>query len=132
LILPHFLDNFEDFRHDVRVTQKVLIVLTSAGTEEQAVAIGEELVSRRHAQCVNILPVPRSIYRWKGNICHDSEYLLVIKTSENRFEEVKGTIQELHVYELPEIISFLTHEVEEEFRKWVIQGVSRPVKLSSK
>ncbi len=56
------------------------VVVTSVGTEQQAVEISEELVARRLATCVNIIPCLRSIYRWKGKICTDSEYLLLVKT----------------------------------------------------
>ncbi len=81
-------------------------VLTTVGTELEANQLAEELLERRHAACVNIISGVRSVYRWRGTICKDSEYLLVIKTLEEEYDQVAATIQELHSYDLPEILTF--------------------------
>src|SRR5512139_1092229 len=91
------------------------VVITSVGTEQQAVEISEELVARRLATCVNIIPCLRSIYRWKGKICTDSEYLLMVKTREALFAAVGEAIRELHSYELPEILEFRVTNAEPNF-----------------
>ncbi|MDH3746432.1 MAG: divalent-cation tolerance protein CutA [Acidobacteriota bacterium] len=100
-----------------------IVVVTTVGTQEQANGIAEELVGRRHAACVNILNVARSVYRWQGQVCDDSEYLLVIKTLDSAFEEVQATIQELHQYDLPEILSFGVGRGEENFLRWIEDSV---------
>lgn len=97
------------------------VVVTSVGTEQQAVEISEELVARRLATCVNIIPCLRSIYRWKGKICTDSEYLLLIKTREALFAEVSAAIRDLHSYELPEILEFRVSNAEPSFHRWVVE-----------
>ena len=83
-----------------------IVVVTTVGTEDQANLLAREIVARRQAACVNILPGVRSFYRWKGKICQDGELLLVIKTLESEFEGLQATIRELHTYELPEILAF--------------------------
>lgn len=98
---------------------KAIVVITTVGTEEQANLVAEELVERRDSCCVNILPVHRSVYRWKGEICDDSEYMLVIKTLEKQFEKVAATIRELHSYELPEILAFNIAQGEAAFLSWI-------------
>jgi periplasmic divalent cation tolerance protein len=97
------------------------VVVTSVGTEQQAVEISEELVARRLATCVNIIPCLRSIYRWKGKICTDSEYLLLVKTRESLFARVSEAIRELHSYELPEVLEFRVSSAEPSFHRWVIE-----------
>jgi periplasmic divalent cation tolerance protein len=97
------------------------VVVTSVGTEQQAVEISEELVARRLATCVNIIPCLRSIYRWKGKICTDSEYLLMIKTREALFAAVSEAIRELHSYELPEVLEFRVTNAEPSFHRWVVE-----------
>jgi len=72
----------------------ITLVMTSVGTEQQAVEISEELISRRLATCINIVPCLRSIYRWKGKVCEDTEYLLLIKTPEKLFDDVSSAIRE--------------------------------------
>ena len=83
-----------------------LVVVTTVGTEEQANLIARELVCRRHAACVNIVPGLRSVYRWQGKVCRDTEFMLIVKTQESEYAAVEGAIRELHSYELPEILGF--------------------------
>ena len=101
----------------------ITVVMTSVGTEQQAVEISEELIARRLATCVNIVPCLRSIYRWKGKICEDTEYLLLIKTPARLFERVSQAIREFHSYELPEILALPLATAEENFHRWVLQMV---------
>lgn len=104
---------------------QAIVVVTTVGTEEQAYLIAREIVARRQAACVNILPGIRSIYRWKGKICKDGELLLIIKTLEEEFEGVAATIRELHSYELPEILSFGVTRGERNFLDWIAGSVDK-------
>ncbi len=103
--------------------EKISLVMTSVGTEQQAVEISEELIARRLATCINIVPCLRSIYRWKGKVCEDTEYLLLIKTPEKLFEQVSSAIREYHSYELPEILAVPVTAAETNFHQWVLQMV---------
>ena len=97
-----------------------IVVITTAGTEEQANLLAQELVERRHSCCVNILPIQRSIYRWQGDICTDSEYMLVIKAREEEYGAIESAIKELHSYDLPEILAFNVSQGEEKFLQWLM------------
>lgn len=96
-----------------------IAVLTTVGTEQEANLLAEELLDRRHAACVNIISGVRSLYRWRGSICKDSEYLLLIKTLEDEYELVAETIQELHTYDLPEILTFPISRGDGDFLEWI-------------
>ena len=89
--------------------------------------LSEELIARRLATCINIVPCLRSIYRWKGKVCEDTEYLLLIKTPEKLFEEVSSAIREYHSYELPEILALPVTAAEANFHQWVLQMVEPPL-----
>jgi periplasmic divalent cation tolerance protein len=97
----------------------LLAVLTSVSTEKQALDIAHALVQRRLAACVNVLPVARSIFRWKGRVQQDSEFLLLIKTLAVNFEAVRAAIKELNAYELPEIVGFPASQTDAAFAAWV-------------
>ena len=109
---------------------QAIVVVTTVGTEEQAYQIARELVARRQAACVNVLPGMRSVYRWKGKICKDGELLLVIKTLAEEFEGVSATIRELHSYELPEILSFHVSQGEAKFLEWIRSSVDKQADFS--
>ncbi len=104
---------------------RAIVVVTTVGTEEQAYLIAREIVARRQAACVNIVPGIRSIYRWKGKICKDGELLLIVKTLESELEGIKDTIRELHSYELPEILSFNVSHGERRFLEWIAGSVDK-------
>jgi periplasmic divalent cation tolerance protein len=103
--------------------EPITLVMTSVGTEQQAVEISEELIARRLATCINIVPCLRSIYRWKGKVCEDTEYLLFIKTPRKLFERVAVAIRELHSYELPEIAALSVEAAETAFHEWILRMV---------
>jgi periplasmic divalent cation tolerance protein len=102
-----------------------IVIVTSVGTEDQANTIARELVARRHAACVNIVPKVRSVYRWRGKVCQDGELLLIIKTIAEEFDAVTGVIGELHSYDLPEILSFDVARGEESFLGWIDSSVDK-------
>src|SRR3954469_16836191 len=104
---------------------RAIVVVTTVGTEEQAYLIAREIVARRQAACVNIVPGIRSIYRWKGKICKDGELMLIVKTLEGELAGVQDTIRELHSYELPEILSFSVSHGERRFLEWIAGSVDK-------
>jgi len=98
------------------------IVLTTAGTREEARRIARALVERRLAACVNLVAV-ESVYRWKEAVESAEEWLLVIKTTAAAFDEVEAAIQELHSYELPECIALPIEAGSEEYLEWIGDNV---------
>lgn len=104
---------------------KAVAIVTTVGSEDEANRIAQEIVSRRQAACVNILTGVRSVYRWKGTICRDSEYLLIVKTLQAEYDAVSDTIRELHSYELPEILSFAIAEGDAEFLGWIAESCDK-------
>ena len=107
-----------------RVVQAIVVV-TTVGTEDEANRLAREIVSRRHAACVNIVPVARSVYRWKGKVCEDSEFLLVIKSAAEEYPAIEVAIRELHSYELPEILAFRVSDGEPSFLNWIAESVDK-------
>jgi periplasmic divalent cation tolerance protein len=108
---------------------KVLVVVTTVGTEQQALEIARRLVESRLAACVNILPGVRSVFRWKGRVQDEGEFLLVAKTVRENFERVRETMKELNAYELPEILGFPADYADPAFAKWVAEcstGIENP------
>lgn len=98
---------------------ELIVVVTSVGTEEQAIDVAHALVRARRAACVNIVPNVHSVYRWKGRVCDDGEMLLVIKTRASQFEAVRETIQRVNTYELPEILGYRVDVASPAFAAWI-------------
>ena len=99
------------------------IVLTTAGSHEEAQKIARELVDRRLAACVNIIPQIESFYRWQDKVETTSEWLLIIKTQAGAFEKLRDTIKELHSYDVPECIMLEVAHGSEPYLQWIKENV---------
>jgi periplasmic divalent cation tolerance protein len=97
----------------------LIVIVTSVGTEEQALDVAHALVRARRAACVNIIPNVHSVYRWKGRVCDDGEMLLVIKTRASQFEAARDTIQRVNTYELPEVLGYRVDLASPGFAAWI-------------
>jgi periplasmic divalent cation tolerance protein len=82
-----------------------VVVLCTFGSSRDAEEVGRTLVVEGLAACVNVLPEVKSIYRWKDEIKDDTEALALIKTTADRFDKLRARLDELHAYEVPEIIA---------------------------
>jgi periplasmic divalent cation tolerance protein len=100
------------------MTDKI-IVLTNAGSKEQARNIALALVERKLAACVNLIPGVESTYWWKGKIETAPEWTLLIKTVRANFEIVRDAIRELHSYDLPECIALAIEDGTPEYLSWI-------------
>ena len=103
------------------------IVLSTAGSEEEARRIAQALVERRLAACVNVVGPIHSVYRWKGAVESASEHLLIIKTTAEAFSRVRDAIRELHSYDLPECIMLPIEAGSEDYLKWIAESVDREI-----
>jgi len=65
--------------------------------------IAKSLLSQRLIACANIFPII-SLYRWEKKIAKEKEFVLIAKTTKNRFEKVKKEVEKLHPYSIPCIV----------------------------
>ena len=101
-----------------------LIVFVTVPSGEDASRIGEALVSEKLAACVNVVPGIESIYRWEGKVARDAEWLLIIKTTDERFEEMERRVKGLHSYTTPEVIALKISRGSAEYLKWLRGAVT--------
>lgn len=102
-----------------RSADDIMVILSNTESAESAARMARELVQRKLAACVNVIPGVRSFYRWKGEITEDGEHLMVIKTRRSLFDSVRGCLREIHPYDLPEIIGLPLQEGDADYLDWV-------------
>lgn len=100
------------------------VVLTTAGSVEEANKIAEALVQRRLAACVNVVGPISSVYRWKENVEPAQEWLLLVKTTAEVVDAVGSAIKELHSYELPECVALPIDGGSEAYLEWIGENVA--------
>ncbi|HLJ78329.1 MAG TPA: divalent-cation tolerance protein CutA [Acidobacteriaceae bacterium] len=105
--------------------QHARLVLSTAGSREEAETIAESLVEQGLAACVNLIPGLTSIYRWQETIERSEEVLLVIKTVESRLAALEAALRALHSYEVPEFLVVIPERSGEDYLAWLTASTSR-------
>ena len=100
-------------------TEKFCVIITTAGSLEEAHKIATRLVSEKLAACVQRIQI-HSCYTWNEQVQEDAEYLLLIKTTSELFEKVRDAIQSVHSYEVPEIVQLPIEQGSDSYLKWIL------------
>ncbi len=87
---------------------------------ETARTIALALVKEGIVACVNLLPGATSIYRWEGEIEEATEIVGIIKTAQDRVGDLLQRLQELHPYDVPELIVLPVVAGNADYLDWVI------------
>ena len=101
-----------------------IVVFVTVGSADEGDRLARALVEGRFAACVNRLKTVQSIYRWQGKIEYSEEELLIVKTRRDLFERVKEKIQQLHSYQVPEIVALPIIEGSESYLRWLEEELS--------
>ena len=104
-------------------TPPVLVCLTTVSDQDQARRIAKELLEKRVAACVQIDGPVESHYRWQDKVECETEYRLVIKTSEGKKSDLHDLIREIHPYDQPQIVTLQSVHVDPGYAEWVEQEV---------
>jgi periplasmic divalent cation tolerance protein len=107
------------------MTDKI-VVFSTCGSEEEAVRIATHLVDAHIAACVNLIPKVRSIYRWEGKVEDSAEWLLLIKTSRERFAALQTALEAAHSYEVPEVIAVPIIDGSQDYLAWLETELALP------
>jgi len=94
-------------------------VFTTTEEKNDAEKMAKVLVEKRLAACVQIIGPIISTYQWKGNLETAQEWLCLIKTRRDLYDEVEAAIKEMHPYETPEIIAVPFVAGSREYLEWL-------------
>lgn len=100
----------------------ISVILITTPSKEIARQIAGRLLERQLIACANILPGIQSLYTWKGSIQEDEETLMFCKTRSACFESLCRIVQEMHPYELPEIITLPVGQGLPAYLAWVSEA----------
>jgi len=101
------------------MTEQYIVVLVTTSSTEEAEKIARRLVEERLVACGNIIAGVTSIFRWEGKISTESEALLILKTRADLFDRARKLIEELHSYDVPEVIALPIVRGNEQYLKWL-------------
>jgi periplasmic divalent cation tolerance protein len=98
-----------------------LVALSTVATAEDAERLARALVERRLAACVNVVPGVVSHYRFEGELHRDAELLLVIKTRAEKLDALRAAFEELHPYDVPELVTLDITAGSPSYLEWLDQ-----------
>lgn len=98
----------------------VRVVLMTTPDLETGRTLANALVDGRLAACANVLPGVESVFRWEGRVQTASEALVILKTSADRVGEMMERAQELHPYEVPELLAVPVTEGSAPYAAWIM------------
>jgi periplasmic divalent cation tolerance protein len=99
--------------------QSYQLVLSTCPDLAVAERVAEALVGERLAACVNIVPIAKSIYIWKGKVESAAEHLLIMKTRRRDYRALERRLRALHPYELPEVIAIPIEAGLADYLAWI-------------
>lgn len=99
------------------------VVWTTCADEAAAARLASALVERRLAACVQLLGPIRSFYRWEGRVQDDREVLVSIKTVASAVARVTAAIEELHDYDVPQVLVLAVDGGAEAYLRWLAREV---------
>ncbi len=68
------------------------IIYVTLNNSEEARRIGIKLLDLNLANCVNFFPIT-CIYKYEGKVTEEPEVVLIVKTKESKYDEVKDVIK---------------------------------------
>lgn len=95
----------------------LIYITTSERSESKKIA--RALLEEKLVACTNIIPQVNSLYLWKGEIEEDGESILIVKTKDDKVDQVIKRVEELHSYETPCILQLEVKKGSECYLQWM-------------
>lgn len=99
----------------------ILIYITCENVD-QAKKIGKHLLEKRLCGCFNIIDGMKATYWWppkKGKIEESNETILLVKTLQEKFDEIEKEVLKLHFSDTPCLIAIPTTHVAKKYLEWI-------------
>lgn len=94
------------------------IVLTTFESDQQAKPVIDEVLRCKLAACVQEISI-KSHYAWKGELCHEDEVLVLLKTRKELYPDLEKKLLEIHPYETPEILFVNVEKGSAAYLAWI-------------
>jgi len=98
------------------------LVYTTFPTLELAKDVARQLVERKLAACVNIIPGMIAIFAWEGLVHEDGEVLVLIKTGSSLTARCIAAIKAGHPYTNPAALAFGATAGSKPYVDWIMAG----------
>jgi periplasmic divalent cation tolerance protein len=102
--------------------EQAILIFCTVPDNNEAKSIARLLIEKKLAACCSIMPNLVSIFSWDDAIEEANELLLLIKTSQKKYEQVEKEIKMVHSYSVPEIIATPITEASQAYLDWIFKN----------
>ncbi len=99
------------------------IAITTVPSHESATELAQKLVQDRLAACVSISSAVESVYWWQKKVEQSQEFVLLIKTTQEKIAPLRQRLLDLHEYEIPEFLVLPVELGSEPYLAWMRESV---------
>jgi len=96
-----------------------LVVMVTTANKQEAETIAQSLLEARLIACANIIGPVASHFHWSGKIEKAEEYLMLMKSRADLFDELSEKVKALHSYDVPEILAFQVAKGSKAYLDWL-------------
>lgn len=101
-------------------------VYITAGSADEARALGRTLVTERLAACANVIESVQSIYMWQGKLEETPEAALLLKTRSLLVPEITVRVRALHSYTCPCLVAWPIEGGNQDYLDWILAETRTP------
>ncbi|MDH4319100.1 MAG: divalent-cation tolerance protein CutA [Desulfobulbaceae bacterium] len=101
-------------------------VVTTVEKKEDAERIADALIASKLAACVQINNCT-SVFSWRGEVQKSEEWVLTVKSSHALFSELCLAVEEMHPYDVPEILALPILEGSKKYLYWLEEELKEAI-----
>jgi len=102
---------------------EMVFVYTTFPDWESAESVVKKLLEKKLIACAN-LREHKAFYWWEGEIEEDTEVGAILKTSVEKWKELREAIKEMHPYTVPIIARIEVDKANREYLEWLERVLS--------
>ena len=87
--------------------------------QEEAGRIAERIIAEKLGACAQVLPRIESYFWWQGEVQHEPESLILVKTSRETLDGLEKLLEKEHPYEVPEMVFLPITGGLQEYLSWI-------------
>jgi periplasmic divalent cation tolerance protein len=100
------------------------IIISTFANEKSLRDIAHDMImNAKLCACVNYTKV-RSLYWWENKLNDEEEFIALFKTTKEKARELRKRIEELHPYDVPEILEISIDKASKSYLGWLIGSTS--------
>ncbi|MFC7291585.1 divalent-cation tolerance protein CutA [Hirschia litorea] len=97
----------------------ILLIRINCPDDRCAAAIGETLIVKKLAGCVNIDGPVEAVYMWEDELVREDEWVVWAKAPQDNYSKIEAEVIDMHPHEIPAILALPCIESNARYADWL-------------